>query len=71
MKDSKNVMDLKNHAMASSTSGGQTATTKEGAFKLYHLIMMAVLGLLLGAYLQKTMFEASAAIPAASPTETS
>lgn len=63
MKDSKNVMDLKNHAMAGSTMGGHASTTKEGTFKLYHLIIMAVLGLLLGAYLQKTMFTGVKAVP--------
>jgi hypothetical protein len=57
MKDSKNLNDLKNTAMAGNQSNSGASSKKEGSFKLYHLILMAVMGMMLGAYLQTTMFK--------------
>ena len=48
MKDSKSVMDLKKDSMPGKTS--TKAKPKDGGFMLYHLIMIGVLGLLMGAY---------------------
>jgi len=51
MKDSKHILDLKKSAVGSKslTSSG-SSKAKEG-FKFYHLLIMAILGLILGAYL--------------------
>lgn len=57
MKDSKNVMDLKKDAIPGSKPSYTATKSKEGGFKLYHVIMMAVFGLLMGAYLQVTLFK--------------
>ena len=57
MKDSKNVMDLKNNAMATGLQGSP-ASAKEGGFKFFHLLLLAVLGIMLGAYVQLHVFKA-------------
>jgi len=56
MKDSKSVMDLAKQAMPSSSKPGTQSASKkqEGGFKLYHMLLMAVLGLIIGAYMSMT-----------------
>lgn len=40
--------------------GGQSkSVSTEGGFKLYHLIIMAVMGMMIGAYLQTKFFNAT------------
>lgn len=56
MKDSKNVLDLKHNAMSGTKANSGASTRSEGGFKLYHLLLTAVIGLMLGAYLQTTLF---------------
>jgi len=57
MKDSKSILEMKKSALASSgtNTSSDGAVTKEGGFKLYHLLICFVLGLLLGAYAQVTL----------------
>ena len=50
MKDSKNVMDMKKNAVHGARSS--SFETKDSGYKLYHLLFMAIIGLMLGAYLQ-------------------
>lgn len=51
MKDSNKILDLKKSAVGQKQlSGAGSAKSKEG-FKFYHLLIVAILGLILGAYL--------------------
>ena len=54
MKDSAKMMDLKNQSAPKTAA---VAKKKDPGFKLYHLILMSVFGLLLGAYLQVTFLK--------------
>lgn len=55
MKDSKSMMDLKKESIPAKPSGGASKQKKD-EFKLYHLIMISVLGLLVGAFLQLKIY---------------
>jgi hypothetical protein len=52
-KNSEKMIIQKNLAMGKTSSGSKTV--EAGGFMLYHLIIMAVLGILCGAYI-KTKF---------------
>lgn len=50
MKDSKNFMAMKSNAMGSKSSQGNTEVSS--GYKIHHLMMVAIIGMLAGAYLQ-------------------
>ena len=58
MKDSKNLMDLKKQTVSSGKANSSAASNLEGGFKMYHLLIAAVVGLMLGAYIQLRFFKA-------------
>ena len=52
MKDSKSVLDMKNSAIGRPASTTSNAVVKDDSFKLYHLLICAILGVVVGAYAQ-------------------
>lgn len=56
MKDSKSMMDLKKESIPAKPAGGAMKQKKD-EFQLYHLIMIGVLGMLLGAFLQLKIYQ--------------
>jgi len=66
MKDSQSVLRLKEQALGtkgSPSSSGGAAIAKENGFKLYHLMIAAILGLLFGAYTQANVSSPSPVPP--------
>lgn len=59
MKESKKVLDLKNSALGKN-GGSQVASSQK--FKLHHLILIGVIGMLVGAYAQLYYFSGRWAI---------
>jgi hypothetical protein len=53
LKESKKVLDLKNSALGKN-GGSQVASSQK--FKLHHLILIGVIGMLVGAYAQLYYF---------------
>jgi len=57
LKDSKNILDFKNQAMG----GGKVASggsSSKGGYKMHNLLAISVVGLMVGAYLQKFYLQA-------------
>jgi len=68
--DSKNMLDLKNTAMAG-PSYHASSDSKDGGFKYYHLLFIALFGLLFGAYVQiHYMNSTSTKVPLETPLKT-
>ena len=57
LKDSRSILEMKNSAVSSHSSGGSTPAA-EGGFKLYHLIIVAILGLIVGSFAQTNYLSA-------------
>jgi len=51
MQDSSSVMDMKNSALPRAKS---SESSSQGGFKFYHLLIIAVIAMLAGAYVQLT-----------------
>ena len=56
MKDSKSVLDMKQQAMPNQPKG-RTATTSSSGYQVYHLFLVGVMALVLGAYVSLTYFK--------------
>jgi len=75
MKDSKRIMDMGKDARPSSGSAGSDSESKEGGFKFYHILIMMVIGMALGAYVSMNFLNVAPPvaqvvppIPTADPT---
>lgn len=61
MKDSKNFQTMKNKAMGSKSSQGNSEVSS--GYGIHHLMMVAIIGMLVGAYLQLKFLNAPAVAP--------
>ena len=74
MKDSKRIMDMGKDARPSSGNAGSDSESKEGGFKFYHILIMMVIGMALGAYVSMNFLNVAPPaalvppIPTADPT---
>ena len=52
MRDSKNFIDMKNNAVGSKSSQSGSDLSSKSGYKLHHLMVVGVIGMLAGAYAQ-------------------
>ena len=66
MKDSKNFQTMKSKAMGSKSSQGNSEVSS--GYGIHHLMMVAIIGMLVGAYLQLKFLTSPAVAPASGAT---
>jgi len=60
---------MKNSAVSSGGRGGNASMSKSEGYKMYHLMIVAIFGLLLGAYYQYLKNTPSAVVPPPTPSD--